>query len=30
MAGKSRYSAADRKKMLELVNDGVTEQDIRE
>ena len=29
MARKSRYSAADRKKMLELVNDGVTEQDIR-
>lgn len=30
MARKSKFSDADRKKMLTMVNDGVTEQEIRE
>jgi len=30
MARKSRWSKADRKKLLKMVNDGVAEQDIRD
>lgn len=30
MARKSKWSAEDRKKLLKMVNSGVTEQDIRE
>lgn len=29
MARKSKWSAEDRKKMLKMVNDGITEQEIR-